>query len=111
MSTVAGTTKGLIFLGASNAILKETLQDRVVGGKREACEMTISDFDNVSFKVSVSPDTPQKIKVCMSMPQIAQLRKNGADEVLANLFPGMIISPDQGYDIGIEFDCETLRLV
>jgi len=109
MSSVAGTTKGLIFLGASNAILKEALQDRVVGGKREACEMTISDFDNVSFKVSVSPEAPQKIKVCMSMPQVSQLKKEGADDVLAGLFPGMIISPDQGYEVGIEFDCDTLR--
>ena len=110
MSTVAGATKGLIFLGAGNAILKETLADRVVGGKKEACEITISDFDNVSFKVSIAPETPTKIKVCMSMPQVPQLKKDGADEVLAALFPGMIVSPDQGYDVGIEFDYETLRV-
>jgi hypothetical protein len=37
--------KGLIFLSAGNAILKEQLHPRIMEGKREPCEMAFSDFD------------------------------------------------------------------
>jgi actin related protein 2/3 complex subunit 2 len=102
------TTKGLIFLEAKSAILYEQLKPRILEGKREACEITFNDFDDVRFKISCHGEKTNIVTVNMAMRNVAQLKSLGSDAVLARNFPGMEIAPEAGYDVAIEFNCDDL---
>lgn len=43
--------------------------------KREPCEITVADFDNVKFKVLVAPDRPEYVTVHISMGPIGERLK------------------------------------
>mmetsp|Transcript_7654 Transcript_7654/g.12932 ORF Transcript_7654/g.12932 Transcript_7654/m.12932 type:complete len:306 (-) Transcript_7654:2122-3039(-) len=101
-------TKGLIFLEAKSSILYEQLHPRILKDKREPCEITFSDFDDVSFKIAVSPDTLSIVQVHIAMKDLAQLRKMGADAILSKCFPGMEITPGENYQYAFQFDCDNL---
>jgi len=101
-------TKGLVFLPSNSAILREQLQGRLLEGKREACEITFDDFDDVSFKITSSPDTPNIVKVHMAVRCIKELKSAGSQEYLNSVFPGLEVAPDNGFDVCIQFDCDNL---
>jgi len=100
--------KGLIFLEARSAILYEQLQPRILENKREPCEITFCDFDEVTFKISVAPETLNVVVVSMGMKNIPALKKMGSQEVIVRLFPGMEVAPSSGYNLAIQFDCDSL---
>lgn len=102
------TTKGLVFLPSNSAILREQLHGRILEGKREACEITFDDFDEVTFKVTSSPETPNIVNVHVSVRNIDELRSHGTSDYLNTLFPGMEVTPDSGYNVCIQFDCDNL---
>eukprot|EP00602_Paraphysomonas_sp_CaronLab_P009562 CAMPEP_0185020130 /NCGR_PEP_ID=MMETSP1103-20130426/2729_1 /TAXON_ID=36769 /ORGANISM="Paraphysomonas bandaiensis, Strain Caron Lab Isolate" /LENGTH=301 /DNA_ID=CAMNT_0027550845 /DNA_START=93 /DNA_END=998 /DNA_ORIENTATION=- len=102
------STKGLIFLDSRSAILHENLQTRILEGKREPCEITFDDFDDVSFKISCQPESPQMVTVNLAMKGAADLKRMGSSDLLDRHFPGMETRPDSGYDIAIQFDCDNL---
>jgi actin related protein 2/3 complex subunit 2 len=105
---MASAPKGLIFLDSKSAILYENLKDRIIEGKREPCELCFSEFDDVNFKISISPECPNIVKVNMGMKSIEELKKQGSKEVIDRIFPNQEASPDEGYDMAIEFDCDNL---
>lgn len=86
----------------------EQLQPRILEGKREHCEISFADFDDVSFRISCSADRPNIVKVNMAMRNLLQLKKMGAQAVIDRLFPGMETPPEAGYNMAIEFDCDRL---
>lgn len=100
--------KGLIFLEAKSAILHEQLKARVLEGRREPCDVSFADFDDVKFRVLCTAECPNIIKVSMFMRQAAELKAMGSKELLDRLFPGMEATPDQDYNVAIEFDCDRL---
>jgi actin related protein 2/3 complex subunit 2 len=100
--------KGLIFLDSRSAILYEQLQPRILEGKREPCEITFCDFDEVSFKISCAPENPNVVTVHMGMKNIPILKQMGSQAVIDRLFPGCETTPADGYNLAIQFDCDTL---
>jgi len=102
------TTKGLVFLEYKSAIMHEQLMSRLLEGKREPCEISFADFDGVSFRISSQPESMSVIKVNMAIRGANDLLKFGAKDYLEELFPGMVTSPDNGFDIAVEFDCENV---
>jgi len=98
----------LIFLDAKSAILYEQLHPRILEGKREPCEITFCDFDETSFKISCTPETPNIVTVNMAMRNIAALKKIGAQNTINRLYPGGETTPADGYNLAIKFDCDTL---
>lgn len=77
--------------------------------KREPCEITVADFDNVKLKVFVAPDRPEYVTVHISMGPIGERLKTdlyGA-EILEEIYPGMSVTPDDGYHFAIGFDLDS----
>eukprot|EP01038_Epipyxis_sp_PR26KG_P005534 gene5534-7651_t len=107
MAAAAGL-KGLICLEPKSAILYEQLRPRIVEGKREPCEINFFDFDDVSFNISSSPETPNIVKVNMAMKMVPQLKSLGSQQLLDKLFPGLEVAPAKGYDLALQFDCDTI---
>ena len=89
-------------------LLLSTLFLSFLRGKREPCELCFSEFDDVNFKISISPECPNIVKVNMGMKSIEELKKQGSKEVIDRIFPNQEASPDEGYDMAIEFDCDNL---
>ncbi|KAJ1440524.1 arp2/3 [Ochromonadaceae sp. CCMP2298] len=100
--------KGLIFLEAKSSILYEQLLPRILGDKREPCEITFYDFDNVHFKLSCASESLSVVQVHVAMTGVDELKKLGAQEVLDRLYPGMEIPPDKTYNYALQFDCDNL---
>lgn len=101
--------KGMIFLDARSAILHEQLFPRILEGKRERCEITFADFDDVAFKISCQPESENVVKVNMLIRGVEELRRLGSDDLLNNLFPGLVANPDPGYNVAIEFNCDNIQ--
>ena len=81
-------SQGLIFLDARSAILHEQLKPRILDGKREACDITFSDFDDVKFRISSNEQCPNIIKVNMFIRAAKELKTAGSKELIERLFPG-----------------------
>ena len=47
-----------MLIGPKNPIIEEALGDRLVGGKREAAELSVADFDGSRWKLVCTPDQP-----------------------------------------------------
>ena len=100
--------QGLVFLDSQNAILKENLRTRIVDGLREACDLKFSDFDDVQFRLSVQRDSPQICKINVMCAAWATFGPQGSQELLESLFPNMLTEPDEGYNMAMEFDIDSL---
>jgi len=98
----------LIFLEARSPILHEQLRPRLLDGKREPVETSFNDFDDVGFKVMSKLETPNIVKVNISMRNVQQLRRLGSDIILNRLFPGLETTPEDGYDYALEFNCDNI---
>lgn len=46
-------TQGQIFLDCGNPILENAIKPRLMEGKREPCELKVSDFDDAMYTVEV----------------------------------------------------------
>jgi|MDTB01.2.fsa_nt_gb actin related protein 2/3 complex subunit 2 len=103
------SVKGLVTLDTKSSILLENLSTRILEGKRESCDIKFCDFDGVDFKISVDDETPNIVKVCMATPDWVNLSKYGTKSKIAKQYPGMETDPDEGYDMALEFDCDSLE--
>lgn len=98
----------MIQLDAKSAILHEQLKPRILEGKREACDITFADFDDVKFRILCTSECPNIVKVNMFMRCAKELMGMGTKDLLGKLFPGQEATPDQDYNVAIEFDCDRL---
>jgi actin related protein 2/3 complex, subunit 2 len=80
----------------------------VCRGKREACEITFDDFDEVSYKITSDMETPNIVNVNMAVRSINDLKQNGTQAYIDTLFPGLEVQPEPGFDLCIRFDCDSL---
>lgn len=103
------SVKGLVTLDTRSSILLENLSSRILEKKRESCEIKFCDFDGINFKMSVEDATPNIVKICMATPDWNSLAKYGAKTKLAKQYPGMETDPDPGFDLALEFDCDSLE--
>lgn len=77
-------------------------------GKREACEIMFDDFDEVSYKITSDPETPNIINVNVAVRSINELKQHGTQSYLDTLFPGLEVAPEPNFDVCIRFDCDNL---
>jgi len=95
-------------LKTHNMVLEEAIGSRLVEGKREACELTTSDFDNTRFKVVVNPGEEKIIKVMIDLPCWRELEKLGASEALKEEY-GQVCTveskPEPGFCVMLTVAC------
>jgi len=99
----------MILLEPSNRIISDALTPRVKDGERSACDITLADFDGVTFHVTCLQDTKNKIKVSMGCKNFAEFKKNGAEDVLKTNFSGMVVTTEANYDVTIEIDLDAVK--
>jgi len=102
----------MILLEYHNRIILETIQDRIENAesKKELLDVVLADFDGVKMHISnLNPDKKNIITVSISWKCIPVLLKNGAAEDLKAIYGNMLkSSPENGYDLSLEFDIDNI---
>jgi actin related protein 2/3 complex subunit 2 len=89
-------------------IVYEALQGRLLEGRREPCEITCSDFDDVSFKLVATAENPAEMTLSMYIRNIDNLKRDGASEVLDQMYPGMEVRAESGYSLSLRFNLDNI---
>lgn len=75
--------------------------------KREAIDITIADFDGVTYHVTTNAGARNIVMVSISWSAIPDIRPLGMAERLANVYGSMITEAEVGYDLSIQFDVDN----
>lgn len=102
----------MILLEIQNRIVEETLTQKIKnvqeGGKPDAIDITIADFDGVLYHISNPKDDKSKIRISISLKFYKELQEHGADELIKREYGSMLIPAEDGYDVSLLFDLEKL---
>mmetsp|Transcript_4153 Transcript_4153/g.6336 ORF Transcript_4153/g.6336 Transcript_4153/m.6336 type:complete len:311 (+) Transcript_4153:34-966(+) len=97
-SSTNSAVKGQIFLDPQNPIIEECLRPRLFDGLRRPCELQLSDFDDINYKVVVKREAPGILYLSIYSKSWEYIRVNGGEEMLHSYYPGMTqIQPESGF--------------
>ncbi|KAI8364655.1 Arp2/3 complex, 34 kd subunit p34-Arc-domain-containing protein [Radiomyces spectabilis] len=98
----------MLLLDYHNVILKNILEERLKGDKRDALDMTVVDFDGVTYYVT-TPETKTVLHISLQWACFKELVGYGAQEVLQREYGEYLASsPEQGYDVTLVIDLEKV---
>jgi actin related protein 2/3 complex subunit 2 len=94
-------------LETTNMIIEESLGERLVGGQRAACELSVADFDGSRWKLKVDPAALSVVTVHLDIGCWKELEAIGARGVLDSVYAGMATQADPGYKVAVSVDCDA----
>lgn len=89
-------------------IIYEALEGRLLEGRREPCEISCSDFDDVAFKLAASAENPAEMTLSMYIRNIDDLKRDGAAQALDDLYPGMEVRAEPGFSVTLRFNLDAI---
>jgi actin related protein 2/3 complex subunit 2 len=102
----------MILLEINNRIVEETLtlkfNNAVAGGKPEAVDITVADFDGVIYHLSNPNNDKTKIRVSISLKFFKELQEHGADTLIRREYDSFLTTTEDGYNVSLLFDLENL---
>jgi len=98
----------MILLETHNRVLEEVIKQRINSPKREAVDITLADFDGVTFHVTTNPDQRNLVTVSISWRCISELRAHGSDARIKAVYGPLVVNPESGYDYSLQFDLDKL---
>jgi len=101
----------MILLEINNTIVEETLKSRISqfqGGKADAVDIKVADFDGCLFHVGNVDGDRNKIIVSISLKFYKELQKHGADGKIKSEYGDLLTKTENGYDISLLVDLEKL---
>jgi actin related protein 2/3 complex subunit 2 len=106
-SGASSAGSGLMHLPTQNSILLSSLTPRLGPSKlREPCELKVSDFDDVIYKLFVPPEAPNMITLHIGVRDWSNLRTNGGQASLDVNFPSCETKPDEGFDVAVVINAD-----
>jgi len=84
------------------------LRSRFAGGKADAIDIKVADFDGCIFHVGNPEGDRTKIIVSISLKFYKELQKHGADDLIKREYGDLIVAPETGYDITLQIDLDNL---
>ncbi|KAI7868064.1 Arp2/3 complex, 34 kd subunit p34-Arc-domain-containing protein [Spinellus fusiger] len=97
----------MILLDYHNVIIKDCLETRLKGTKKDALDMTIVDFDGVTYHLA-TPDSRNILHISLRWQCYKELVQYGAQEVLQREYPEYLTSPEPDYDVTLAIDLDTV---
>lgn len=98
----------MILLEINNGIVEEALRSRFSGGKADAIDIKVADFDGCIYHVGNPDGDRTKIMVSISLKFYNELAKHGADELLKKLYGDHLTDPKPEYSVSLLIDLENL---
>jgi len=91
-----------------NRIILDKLQGVLEAEKKENFSFVVADFDGVLFKLSTA-DKPTTLILSLKWKVASELLKHGGSEELKSVYGNFYkSSPEQGWDVTIEFDIDAI---
>jgi actin related protein 2/3 complex subunit 2 len=99
----------MILLDYHNKIVEDTLLEKFNNppgpdGKWEYFEMILADFDGVTFHLATDQNTKNLLRISVSIKCFAELKKHDVEGLLKQQYPGIIDTPENGYDVTLKVD-------
>eukprot|EP00742_Colponemidia_sp_Colp-10_P000686 GILJ01000747.1.p1 GENE.GILJ01000747.1~~GILJ01000747.1.p1 ORF type:complete len:318 (+),score=44.37 GILJ01000747.1:92-955(+) len=88
--------------------MEDTIQAKLTGQGSEFFNLRFCDFDDVTYQVVCLPETKNVVEVSIQMSCIGQLLDSGANEMLEKEYPGMRTTSQEGFDLTLRLDTESL---
>ncbi|KJE91143.1 arp2/3 [Capsaspora owczarzaki ATCC 30864] len=98
----------MILLEFQNRIIKEALLARVGVDKPDSIDLTVADFDGVTFHISSTGENKSVVQVSISIRCFAELQAHGADEYLKKVYGSNVAPTENGYSFTIALDFDKL---
>eukprot|EP00903_Cladosiphon_okamuranus_P010671 g10088.t1 len=100
--------QGQIFLDCFNPILENAIKPRLMEGKREPCELKVSDFDDAMYTLEVPPNSLTSLSLSIAINGWKELSSNGGAEMLATKYTGMVApQPRPGHSLTLTTDLDN----
>jgi actin related protein 2/3 complex subunit 2 len=78
--------------------------------KREAVDITLADFDGVSYHVTTNPSQRNIVTVSLSWGCISQdLKQFDIPGKIRTIYGPLSTSPESGYDVSLQFDLDNIQ--
>lgn len=100
----------MLRLEAYSSVLEEAVGSRLIEGKREATELSVSDFDATRFKVTVLPKSEHVVRIDVDVPCWKELEQLGVGSMLEASYGSIYHpsrTPEPGYCCVFELDCNA----
>ncbi|KAI9138583.1 Arp2/3 complex, 34 kd subunit p34-Arc-domain-containing protein [Paraphysoderma sedebokerense] len=97
----------MILLEYHNPIIYEVIKEKFEAEKPESTDTTICDFDGVSYHLS-TPQSKSILQLSIRMKCFPELLNYGVMELLQREYGQYLVSAEQGYDVSLAFNVETL---
>jgi len=105
----------MILLPSSNLVLREVVagvispDDLEDKEGKEALDVKLCDFDDVTYHVQITKEAPKNLLVSMNMPFFHQIGDKGAKATLSKIYGDAVSEPKVGYDVTLNFDLAKTR--
>jgi len=103
----------MILLERGNRILGETVSAKInydnPEEKIEPIDVKLCDFDDVSYRVLIEPDSRNILQVSMSLPCYKDIENLGAKEAYQKAYGKLVTDPLNGYDVTVKINLDDLK--
>jgi actin related protein 2/3 complex subunit 2 len=98
----------MILLDYHNVIIKNTLKTRLNEEKYDPIDMTVADFDGVTYHLS-TPESKTTIQISLGWACAKELFDYGAKDILKREYGSLLLdTAEQGYDVSLSIDLEKV---
>jgi actin related protein 2/3 complex subunit 2 len=102
----------MILLEINNRIVEDTLTQKftnaAAGGKPEAVDITVADFDGVIYHISNPNGDKTKVQVSISLKFYRELQEHGADDLIRREYGPFLTAPEDGYSVSLLYDLDNV---
>jgi len=115
----------MILLETGNRILAETVEGilvppeieedkeakgpkKPVDNKRAPVDIRLCDFDQVTYRVVITPEARDSLTVSMSIPCYDDIKNHGADASLKAAFGNNVSDPTDGMSVAVTYNLEAI---
>jgi len=101
---------GMILLKPGNRILEETFRSQLAPeGARDAIDVRLCDFDDVSYRVQVEKDDMDMIKFSMGLPCWHAIKDKGGEAALEKHYGEWKAESEVGFDISLHIKISEVK--
>jgi actin related protein 2/3 complex subunit 2 len=100
----------MILLEFANRIVEETFLRQLNAEKKEQMDMTLADFDGVTYHVYTPEGAGKEVlNISMKMSCLADLADYGAGDAINGLYGAFVTDTESGYDVTLSIDTSTIE--
>jgi len=92
----------MILLEYANKIIIDTLTSRKESGRRDALDVTIADFDGVTFHISSPGNESPEVTISISTKCLNDLKSSGLDSAMNSLYKQFLTSTEGSFDLSLK---------